>query len=183
MKTRRMRPALRSEFRPTVFSQRSHLARAILVTNEIAMNTAISFHFLRDGVAVAGCGNAARLSPGASCSSCWWGLIALLALIGYAYRAGPLYTFGSRLPMALNSAICFELFAVAALAVRPRRGLMMVITSDTTGGSMARRLLPAAILIPLILGALRSRARNTGFLKSNPAFHYLPLRTLSSLRR
>jgi light-regulated signal transduction histidine kinase (bacteriophytochrome) len=65
--------------------------------------------------------------------------------------------------MALNSAIGFELFAVAALAVRPRRGLMMVITSDTTGGSMARRLLPAAILIPLILGALRFSSEKHGF--------------------
>ncbi len=82
------------------------------------------------------------------------GLIALLALIGYGYRVLPLSSFGSQIPMALNSAICFELFAAAALSVRPSRGLMMVITSDTTGGAMARRLLPAAILIPLILGAL-----------------------------
>jgi light-regulated signal transduction histidine kinase (bacteriophytochrome) len=57
--------------------------------------------------------------------------------------------------MPLNCAIGFELFSVAALAVRPGRGLMMVITSDTTGGAMARRLLPAAVLIPLVLGALR----------------------------
>jgi light-regulated signal transduction histidine kinase (bacteriophytochrome) len=40
---------------------------------------------------------------------------------------------------------------------------MMVITSDTTGGSMARRLLPAAILIPLILGALRFSSEKHGF--------------------
>lgn len=82
------------------------------------------------------------------------GLIALLALIGYGYRVLPLSSFGSQFPMSLVSAICFELFAVAALSVRPSRGLMMVITSDTTGGAMARRLLPAAVLIPLILGAL-----------------------------
>jgi signal transduction histidine kinase len=82
------------------------------------------------------------------------GLIALLALIGYGYRVLPLYSFGSKLPMALNSAISFELFATAAMAARPNRGLMRVITSDTTGGAMARRLLPASILIPLILGAL-----------------------------
>jgi signal transduction histidine kinase len=82
------------------------------------------------------------------------GLIALLALIGYGYRVLPLSSFGSEMPMSLFSAINFELFAVAALSVRPSRGLMTVITSDTTGGAMARRLLPAAVLIPLILGAL-----------------------------
>src|SRR6185437_9858832 len=60
------------------------------------------------------------------------------------------------------SAIGFELFALAALAARPGGGLMRVITSDTTGGAMARRLLPAAILIPLILGALRFSSERHG---------------------
>lgn len=83
------------------------------------------------------------------------GLIGLLALIGYAYRVLPLYSIGSRIPMALNSAIAFELFSLTALSVRPADGVMKVITSDTTGGAMARRLLPAAVLIPLVLGALR----------------------------
>ncbi|HEX4263981.1 MAG TPA: ATP-binding protein [Verrucomicrobiae bacterium] len=91
------------------------------------------------------------------------GLMALLVLIGYGYHVLPLYRIGSRLPMALNSAIGFELFSVAALAARPGRGLMMVITSDTTGGAMARRLLPAAILIPLVLGALRFSSEKHGF--------------------
>jgi len=90
------------------------------------------------------------------------GLIALLALIGYAYRVLPLYSIGSRVPMTLNSAISFELFALAALAARPARGLMRVITSDTTGGAMARRLLPAAVLIPLVLGALRFSSEKHG---------------------
>ena len=32
--------------------------------------------------------------------------------------------------------------------------MMMVVTSDTIGGAMARRLLPAAVLIPLLIGAV-----------------------------
>ena len=64
--------------------------------------------------------------------------------------------------MTLNSAISFELFALAALAARPARGLMRIITSDTTGGAMARRLLPAAVLIPLVLGALRFSSEKHG---------------------
>ena len=91
------------------------------------------------------------------------GLMALLVLIGYGYHVLPLSAIGSQLPMALNSAISFELFSLAALAARPRRGLMTVITSDTTGGAMARRLLPAAILIPLVLGALRFSSEKHGF--------------------
>jgi signal transduction histidine kinase len=91
------------------------------------------------------------------------GLMALLVLIGYGYHVLPLSSIGSQLPMALNSAISFELFSIAALAARPGRGLMTVITSDTTGGAMARRLLPAAILIPLVLGALRFSSEKHGF--------------------
>jgi len=130
--------------------------------SEIAMNTAISFICCGMALLFLDVETRRGFRP-AQVAIVMVGLIALLALIGYAYRVLPLYTFGSRLPMALNSAIGFELFAVAALAVRPRRGLMMVITSDTTGGSMARRLLPAAILIPLILGALRFSSEKHGF--------------------
>ena len=130
--------------------------------NEIAMNTALSFV----------CCGAALLLLDVQTKHGWRpaqvfivaeGLLALLALIGYGYRVLPLYSFGSRLPMALNSAVCFELFGIAALAVRPSRGLMMVITSDTTGGAMARRLLPAAVFIPLILGALLFLSEKHGF--------------------
>src|SRR6185312_3046944 len=97
--------------------------------NEIAMNTAVSF----------ACCGLALLSLDVQTKQGYRpaqvfilieGLIALLTLIGYGYRVLPLSSFGSQIPMALNSAICFELFAAAALSVRPSRGLMMVITSD-----------------------------------------------------
>jgi len=90
------------------------------------------------------------------------GLIALLVLIGYSYRVLPLYSIGSTNPMALNSAIAFGVLSLAMLSVRPERGVMIAITSDTTGGAMARRLLPAAVLIPLILGALRFSSEKHG---------------------
>jgi signal transduction histidine kinase len=121
--------------------------------NEIAMNTALSFVFCGAALLLLDAQTKNGVRPAQACIL-MVGLMALLALIGYGYRVLPLSSFGSRLPMALNTAVGFELFAVAALSVRPSRGLMMVITSDTTGGTMARRLLPAAIFIPLALGAL-----------------------------
>jgi signal transduction histidine kinase len=130
--------------------------------NEIAMNTALSFVCCGAALLLLDMQTKQGFRP-AQAFIVIAGLMALLALIGYGYRVLPLYSFGSRLPMALNSAICFELFAIAALAVRPSRGLMMVITSDTTGGAMARRLLPAAIFIPLILGALLFSSEKHGF--------------------
>jgi signal transduction histidine kinase len=130
--------------------------------NEIAMNTAICFICCGMSLLLLDVETRQGYRP-AQAFMVLVGLIALLALIGYAYRVLPLYSIGSRLPMALNSAIGFELFSLAGLSVRPDRGLMKVITSDTTGGTMARRLMPAAILIPLVLGALRFSSEKHGF--------------------
>lgn len=131
--------------------------------NEIAMNTALSFVCCGLSLLLLDV-QTRRGSRPAQAFIMVVGLMALLALIGYGYRVLPLYSFGSRVPMALNTAIGFELFAVAAISARPSRGLMMVITSDTTGGAMARRLLPMAIFIPLILGALLFSSENHGLL-------------------
>jgi len=130
--------------------------------NEIAMNTAICFVACALGLLLLDVETRRGFRP-AQVFILLVGSIALLVLIGYAYHVLPLYTLGSRVPMALSSAICFELFSVTALSARPGRGLMQAVTSDTTGGTMARRLLPAAILIPLILCALRFSSEKHGF--------------------
>lgn len=132
--------------------------------NEIAMNTAVGFMCCGLVLLLLDVETRRGFRP-AQAFGVLIGLIALLGLIGYAYHVLPLYSFGSRMPMALNSAIGFELFSAAALASRPASGLMRPITSDTTGGAMARRLLPAAILIPLILGALRFTNERHGFVE------------------
>jgi hypothetical protein len=54
----------------------------------------------------------------------------------------------------LDSAVAFALFCAAYLTGQPDRGVMRVLTSRTSGGVMARRLLPMAILIPWGLGAI-----------------------------
>ena len=54
--------------------------------------------------------------------------------------------------MALNTAIAFAILSVGILCARPDRGLMAVVSSTGAGGVMARRLLPAAILIPAVVG-------------------------------
>ncbi len=80
------------------------------------------------------------------------GLIALLALIGYAYSAASLIGVKQFIPMALNTAIAFAILSLGILCARPDRGVMAVVSSTGAGGVMARRLLPAAILIPAVVG-------------------------------
>jgi len=82
-------------------------------------------------------------------------ILALTALIGYTYRELVLYQIGPHIPMALNTAVCFALLSIAMLCARPDRGIMQVLTSDTAGGETARRLLPTAVLIPMLIGAIR----------------------------
>jgi diguanylate cyclase (GGDEF)-like protein/PAS domain S-box-containing protein len=93
-------------------------------------------------------------------------LIALLAVIGYAYQVAPFYEVPRFIPMAFPTALAFILVSIGALCARPDRGLMAVITSDGAGGRMARRLLPAAVLVPLLLGALSLAGERAGYYES-----------------
>jgi PAS domain S-box-containing protein len=90
------------------------------------------------------------------------GQIALLALIGYAYSAASLIGVNEFIPMALNTAIAFAILSVGILCARPDRGMMAVVSSTGAGGVMARRLLPAAILIPAVVGGASRLAQQQG---------------------
>jgi PAS domain S-box-containing protein len=95
-------------------------------------------------------------------------LVSLTALIGYVYGVGSLYMGGSSTAMALHSSLCFLLLSSGILLTRQDHGLLAIVTSDAPGGMMARRLLPAAILIPLLLGWLTVLGEEAGF--HGPAF-------------
>ena len=64
--------------------------------------------------------------------------------------------------MAPASSLVFTLLALGILASRPDRGSMSMITSDRPAGTVARRLLPAAIGIPVAIGWLRWFGMQTG---------------------
>ena len=76
-------------------------------------------------------------------------VLSFLAIIGYAYGAKSFYGVASFIPMALHTALTFLVLSIGLLFVRPDRGLIAIITSDNTGGIVARRLLPAAIFVPV----------------------------------
>jgi PAS domain S-box-containing protein len=80
-------------------------------------------------------------------------LISLLVVIGYLYHSAGLITFQLRLPMALNTAFFFLAAAFGVVAARPEEGVLRLLVSETAGGRMLRRLLPALLLVPLLLGA------------------------------
>jgi PAS domain S-box-containing protein len=91
-------------------------------------------------------------------------LIALLAVIGYAYSAMPLVGIERFIPMALNTAMALALMSAGILCARPDRGVMAVISSTGAGGVLARRLLPAVIVIPAVVGWFRWLGQREGVL-------------------
>jgi PAS domain S-box-containing protein len=89
-------------------------------------------------------------------------LTSLFALIGYAFEVQYLYGLASYIPMALNTALAFAVLSVGILCARPDQGLMAVVTSGSPGGVTARRLLPAALGLPVLLGWLCLAGQRAG---------------------
>jgi signal transduction histidine kinase/DNA-binding response OmpR family regulator len=88
--------------------------------------------------------------------------VALTSVLGYAYGVGELYGVASYIPMALPTAFGFLTLSFGTLCARPEHGWIQVMTTDEAGGVLARRLLPAAIVIPAGLGWLRAVAEQSG---------------------
>ena len=89
-------------------------------------------------------------------------LVALLALVGYSYEVTFLYGITTYTGMALHTALTFVLLSSAVLFARTDRGPVLVLTSDSPGGHMARHLLPPAVLVPFVLGGLIVRGARAG---------------------
>lgn len=82
-------------------------------------------------------------------------VISLLALIGYLYGEAALFGIASYTQMALHTAVAFLLLSFGILFTRPGRGLMQIVVSDTAAGFLLRRMLPAAMGVPILLGYVR----------------------------
>ncbi len=90
-------------------------------------------------------------------------LISIFSLLGYLFGVHALYEMVSYIPMALQSAVCFLFVSLAILFLEPAKGIMKQITSVHTGSYLARRLLPAAILVPTAIAFLRLWGQRQGF--------------------
>ena len=87
----------------------------------------------------------------------------VLVLVGYLFGVVSFIGVPSFIPMAVNTAALFAALAAALLCVYPQEGAIGLLVSDAAGGVMARRLVPIAVLIPLVLGWLRLKGQQAGF--------------------
>ena len=98
------------------------------------------------------------------------GLGAHLALVAYCLGAPSSWDIAFFTGMSLPTALGFELLAFGIFFSRSEHGLAAVVTSPLTGGWMARRLLPAALAIPPVVGWLLFTGASHDFFSS--AFGY-----------
>ncbi|HEX2191136.1 MAG TPA: PAS domain S-box protein [Longimicrobiaceae bacterium] len=105
-------------------------------------------------------------------------LMSLLVVIGYLYGAAGFITFQLELPMALNTALFFLLACFALLAAQPDEGVLALFVTDSAGGAITRRLLPALLLVPLVLGVLIHLGMRPGWYGPTVGFALLTLATI-----
>lgn len=89
--------------------------------------------------------------------------LSLMAWLGYAYQTS-FFTVGNWPEMTAPTAGIFIALSIGVICARPRSGVMALLTSGSAGGHLARRLLPAAILVPLAFGWLRLLGEKAGYL-------------------
>jgi len=87
-------------------------------------------------------------------------LVSTAAIIGYTYGFAFLKSTGLPTDISFTSAGVLSVLATALLFSRPNVGPIAIFTSDTLGGSVARRSIPLYFVIPL-LGLLTASTRNT----------------------
>lgn len=79
-------------------------------------------------------------------------VVAFIMVLGYAYRAASLYSLPGFSVVALHTALGLLLLTKAVLTVHPRFVLAAQIMAPDRAGADMRRLLPAAILFPCVIG-------------------------------
>jgi hypothetical protein len=82
------------------------------------------------------------------------GLVPLQGLVSYAYGVKPQSGVSPFTQVAPHAGLGLALLVGSVLLARPDQGFMRLLTSEGPGGTLARRLLPAVGILPLVLGWL-----------------------------
>jgi len=77
--------------------------------------------------------------------------IGAIASAGYLYGVSPLFRVAQHTAMALPAALGIVVLGTGVLLARPDAGATALLVSEGSGGSLARRLLPLAAVVPIAL--------------------------------
>ncbi len=79
-------------------------------------------------------------------------LVTFTAIVGYVNGAAHLYNIAHIGGMSIFTAVVVAALSVGTIFARRTAGLAAILIDDAAGGVLARRLLPAAVLLPIVLG-------------------------------
>jgi two-component system cell cycle sensor histidine kinase/response regulator CckA len=99
----------------------------------------------------------------------------LLVTLEYLFGVAAFFNAQDYSTMAINTAIALLLLAAAGLLARPHQKLVAMLGVESAGGTLARRLLPAAVMVPVTVAYLGLLGENAGLFsaKAGLAIHAL----------
>jgi PAS domain S-box-containing protein len=138
-------------------------APAVALAGSMSLATALAFVLLGVALLLTRSTRSARLYQACAIIAL---LIGWVGFSRYVFGGEPLVPYAG---MAIHTATMFLILGAGVLSLRTDVGLMALLTSERTAGVSVRRLLPAAILIPLMAGALALHAEQRGWLGTGAA--------------
>ena len=94
-------------------------------------------------------------------------LIALVALLGYVFDVRNMYSLSEDSGMALTTSVGLLVLGSGILVAARDRGVAALLMDEGAAGVLTRRLLPAALLAPIILGIIRVAGESAGIYASD----------------
>jgi signal transduction histidine kinase len=88
--------------------------------------------------------------------------IALIAILGYVFDVRGMYSLSQSSGMALPTAISHLILGVGIIFAVRDRGVASLLMDEGAAGVLTRRLLPAALLAPVVLGIVRLAGESAG---------------------
>ncbi len=93
-------------------------------------------------------------------------LISLIALLGYVFGVRGMYGLSQSSGMALATAGGLLILGLGTLVAVTDRGVAALLMDEGAAGVLTRRLLPAALFAPIILGIIRMIGESAGIYES-----------------
>ncbi|HEY9467375.1 MAG TPA: HAMP domain-containing sensor histidine kinase, partial [Vicinamibacterales bacterium] len=90
-------------------------------------------------------------------------VIAVLSLVGYLYGASALYTVPSVTAIALQTSTFIIATSLGVVLSIPEHAPLRLLLDETAAGALTRRVFPAVIIVPIVLGMFRVWGEESGF--------------------
>jgi diguanylate cyclase (GGDEF)-like protein/PAS domain S-box-containing protein len=139
------------DYAPTVFTNPPGRMALTTAISFVLLGCALLFTKHRRGVFVS---QSLAIAVGGLC---------VVSLIGYAYGIEHYKGIAFYTAIALHTSLTLLILCLGVLCSSANKGLMATVTTQQLGGVLARRLLPAAVLVPIALGWLRWQGQLRGY--------------------